>query len=96
MEERDDIISLVDDEGNEVEFEFVTNIEHNGNEYFILMPLEDETDENGEESLTQVLILKVEKNEGSEESLVTVEEEEEKAVFEEFKKIMDEEFEFEE
>lgn len=100
MEEKDDVISLVDDEGNEVDFEFVTDIEHNDNTYFVLMPIEEnelQDDEvNDEEPSAQVLILRLHKNEDDEESLETIEEAEENEVFEKFKKIMEEEFEFEE
>ena len=92
-EERDDIVTLVDENGEEVEFELIDTVEMNGNEYVVLAPLEedeyDETDEDDEE----VIILKVEHNEDGEDSYVTVEDNDElDAVFEEFQTHMEEEF----
>ena len=92
-EERDDIVTLVDENGEEVEFELIDTVEMNGNEYVVLAPLEedeyDETDEDDEE----VIILKVEHNEDGEDSYVTVEDNDElDAVFEEFQAHMEEEF----
>jgi uncharacterized protein YrzB (UPF0473 family) len=51
------IIILNDEKGNEVKFEFLDLIEHEGDEYVVLLPVE-ESDEAGE-----VVILKLEKNE---------------------------------
>lgn len=39
-EERDNIITLVDDDGNEVEFEYLDTVELNGNDYLVLSPLD--------------------------------------------------------
>ncbi|NJD02890.1 MAG: DUF1292 domain-containing protein [Ruminiclostridium sp.] len=90
-DERDDIIVLVDENGEEVEFEHIDTIEMNDNEYVVLAPyLEEETEETDEE---EIIILKVEHNENGEDSFVTVEDEEElDAVFEEFQARMEEEF----
>jgi uncharacterized protein YrzB (UPF0473 family) len=41
-EEKDDIVVLVDENGEEVEFEHLDTIEMNGSEYVILLPLEEE------------------------------------------------------
>ncbi len=38
-DERDDIVILVDENGEEVEFEHIDTIEMNGNEYVVLAPL---------------------------------------------------------
>jgi uncharacterized protein YrzB (UPF0473 family) len=90
-EERDDIVTLVDENGDEVEFEHIDTIEMNGNEYVVLAPLEEEElDEQDEE---EVIILKVEHNENGDDSFVTVEDNDElDAVFEEFQAHMEEEF----
>lgn len=90
-EERDDIVILVDENGEEVEFEHIDTIEMNGNEYVVLAPYsEDETEEQDEE---EVIILKIEHNEDGEDSFVTVEDDDElDAVFEEFQAHMEEEF----
>ena len=37
-EDRDDIIILIDENGNEVEAEYIDTIEYNGNEYVVLLP----------------------------------------------------------
>lgn len=90
-DERDDIVVLVDENGEEVEFEHIDTIEMNDNEYVVLAPfLEDESEETEEE---EIIILKVDHNENGEDSFVTVEDEEElDAVFEEFQSRMEEEF----
>jgi deoxyxylulose-5-phosphate synthase len=70
-EELDNIIVLNDEEGNEVEFEFLDLIEYEGEEYVVLLPVE-EADEAGE-----VVILKLEDTESEdEESYVSVDDEE--------------------
>ena len=55
-EEVDNIVILNDEEGNEVQFEFLDLIEYNEEEYVILLPVEDEISEEPGE----VVILKVE------------------------------------
>lgn len=94
-DERDDIVVLVDENGEEVEFEHIDTIEMNDNEYVVLAPLvEDESEDSDEE---EVIILKVDHNADGEDSFVTVEDEEElDAVFEEFQARMEEEFGLEE
>lgn len=89
-EELDNIVILNDEDGNEVEFEFLDLIEYNSEEYVILLPVE-ETEEAGE-----VVILKVEQTENEdEESYVGVEDEEElNAVFAIFKDKFKDEFNF--
>ena len=83
-DERDDIVVLVDENGEEVEFEHIDTIEMNGGEYVVLAPLEDEE---------EVIILKVEHGEDGEDSFVTIEDEDElDEVFNEFQARMEEEF----
>ena len=83
-EELDNILTLNDEDGNEVEFEFLDLIEYDGEEYVILLPVEDE--EEAEEP-GEVVILKLEDTENEdEESYVSVEDEDIlNAVFEKFK-----------
>lgn len=90
-DERDDIVILVDENGEEVEFEHIDTIEMKGNEYVVLAPLEEEdSDEQDEE---EVVILKIEHNENGEDSFVTIEDDDElDDVFEEFQARMEEEF----
>ncbi len=90
LELEENVIVLTDDEGNETEFEFIDLIELDGKEYVVLLPTEEEENEEGE-----VVILKVEAQ-GEEESYVSVDDEEEaNKVFEMFKEKFKDEFEFE-
>ena len=90
-EELDNIIVLNDEDGKEVEFEFLDLVELDGEEYVVLLPIEDEESDEGE-----VVILKVEDTENAEEeSYVSVDDEEIlNEVFEIFKEIFKDEFNF--
>jgi uncharacterized protein YrzB (UPF0473 family) len=95
-DERDDIVTLIDENGEEVEFEHIDTVEMNGNEYVILAAMEEEESDDQEEE-EEVIILKVEHNENGEDTFATIEDEEElDAVFEEFQVHMEEEFDPEE
>ena len=89
-EELDNIITLNDENGNEVQFEFLDLIEYNEEEYVILLPVAETED------AEEVVILKVEQTESDEEeSYVGVEDEEElNAVFAIFKDKFKDEFNF--
>ena len=93
-EELDNIIVLNDEEGNEVQFEFLDLVELDDEEYVVLLPVTEE----GEEDEGEVVILKVEDNddeESEEESYVSVEDEEVlNKVFEIFKDKFKDEFDF--
>ncbi len=73
-EELDNIIRLNDEEGNEVQFEFLDLVELDNEEYVVLLPVTEE----GEEEEGEVVILKLEDtdDETEEESYVGVEDEE--------------------
>lgn len=93
-EERDDIIVLIGEDGEEVEFEHLDTIEMNGNEYVVLLPLDEQEGET--EDVDEVVILKVDHSGDEEDSFVTVDDEDElNEVFEEFKARMEDEFDFE-
>ena len=89
-EELDNIVVLNDEDGNEVEFEFLDLIEYEGEEYVVLLP----TDE--EEEAEEVLILRLEDTDSEdEESYVSVDDEEIlNNVFEIFKEKFKDEFNF--
>jgi uncharacterized protein YrzB (UPF0473 family) len=92
-EERDDIVVLVDENGEEVEFEHLDTVELNGNEYVVLLPV-DESEE--EKDIDEVVILKIEHGE-EEDSFVSVDDDDElDAVFEEFRTRMEDEYDFDE
>ena len=88
-EEVDNIIVLNDEEGNEVQFEFLELIDFEGEEYVVLLPAE-ETEDAGE-----VVILQVEDTDSEEESYISVEDEDVlNKVFEIFKDKFKDEFNF--
>ena len=91
-EEFDNIIVLNDENGNEVQFEFLDLIELDEEEYVVLLPVSEEDDEDGE-----VVILRLEDagEDTGEESYVGVEDEEIlNKVFEIFKEKYKDEFNF--
>lgn len=91
-EEIDNIVILNDEDGNEVEFEFLDLIEFEGEQYVVLLP----TAESDEEDTGEVVILKLEDTESEEEeSYVSVDDEETlNAVFEIFKEKFKDDFNF--
>jgi uncharacterized protein YrzB (UPF0473 family) len=92
-EELDNIITLNDESGNEVKFEFLDLVELDNEQYVVLLPVLAE----GEEDDGEVVILKVEDSddEAEEESYVSVENEETlMKVFNIFKDKFKDEFDF--
>ena len=90
IEEEDTIIILTDEDGNEVEFEFLDNVEYEGNLYVVMIPVEDED--------AGVVVMLLEEGETEDEdSLLTVTDEDVvEAVYEIFKENNKDVFEFEE
>ena len=87
------IIVLNDENGNEVQFEFLYLIEYDSEEYVVLLPVLEE----GQEDDGEVVILKVDDSdeEADEESYISVDDEATlTAVFEIFKEKFKEEFNF--
>ena len=66
-EEEVSILSLTDEEGNEVEFELIDSVDYEGVEYLILLPPEEEA--------AEVVILEVEPHADGSESYLTVDNE---------------------
>lgn len=88
METEGTLITLEDDEGNEVEFEFLDIVEHNGEEFIVLI----ENDENADE----VVILKINVLDEETEEYVSIDDDELlDTVFEKFKKKYEGEINFE-
>ena len=86
-DELDNIITLNDEDGNEVDFEFLDLIEYEGNDYVVLLPVEEDSDE--------VVILQVEEVGEDEESDISIDDEEVMtAVFEIFKEKYKDDFNF--
>ena len=92
-EELDNIITLNDEDGNEVRFEFLDLIDFENEQYVVLLPVLEE----GEEDDGEVVILKLEDSEddSEQESYVSVENEETlMKVFDIFKDKFKDEFDF--
>lgn len=91
MEELNNIIVLNDENGEEVPFEFLDVIEYEGEEYVVLLPVEED-----EEDADEVVILKIEDTDNEEEeSYVSVDDEEVlNTVFSIFKDKFKDEFNF--
>lgn len=86
-EDIEDVVVMTDEEGNEFLYDIAARIEKNDNEYVVLVPQDDEDDE--------VVILKSILVDDETEELVPEEDEEiTDAVFEEFKELFADEFNF--
>lgn len=89
LEEESSIISLTDEEGNEVEFELLDSVDYEGKEYLVMLPPDDEASE--------VVILEVEPQGDDMETYLTVDDQETlDAVFAIFKERFKDIFTFEE
>ena len=67
MEEDESILTLTDENGEDMEFEYLDCIEYQGIEYLILMPVEDESNE--------IVILQIQPVDEENENYVAVEDE---------------------
>ena len=66
-EEEVSILTLTDDKGNDVDFEYLDCIEYTGKEYLVLMPMEEEA--------TEIVILEIEPVDEENENYLAVEDE---------------------
>ncbi len=87
FDDLDNIIVLNDEDGNEVEFEYLDSVEMDGKEYIILLPVEEQ--EKGE-----VVIFRVEGEEDNETYVGLEDEEEAEKVFNLFKEKAKDDFDF--
>ncbi|MBR4080770.1 MAG: DUF1292 domain-containing protein [Clostridia bacterium] len=86
MSEIDNIIELVDENGETVEFEHLMTFEHEGKTYIAMMPAGEEEAEEGE-----VVLLAIAEDENGEECYVTLEDEAEaEAAFTRFLQLIEE------
>ena len=67
QEEESSIISLTDEHGDEIQFEYLDCIEYEGKEYLILMPVD--------EASNEIVILEIQPVDEENENYVAVEEE---------------------
>ena len=70
--------TLTDEEGNEIEFELIGSAEINGTVYYAMIPA-DAADkaQQSEDGFCEYVILRAEKDENGEDSLVTIDDDEE-------------------
>ena len=90
LEEEVDIWELTDEDGNEVAFELIYSLDYQGDEYLVLAPADEEA---AEEGLT---ILKVVPGRNGMDDFVSVDEATALAVYEEFKELAKDIFNFDE
>lgn len=70
-------VTLTDDEGNDIELEYVDALEHNGTTYMAFFPVVEEDSEDGENEEEYGLVILKSQMENGEEFLVTIDDEEE-------------------
>ena len=73
--EEENLITLTDENGIEVEFEIIADYEKNGNRYFAMFPPESDEDEDSD--LIEYVILKLVKNEDGEEYFESIDDDDE-------------------
>ena len=66
-EEETSILTLTDEKGNDIDFEYLDCIEYEGKEYLVLMPADDEA--------TEIVILEVEPVDEGTENYLSVDDE---------------------
>jgi len=90
MSENENIIVLTDEDGTDIEFEFLDVVPYDGKEYIVMIPTEVDSDEDGE-----VVILELSIHDDVEEYLPVTEEAILEEVFSIFKERMKDEYNFE-
>lgn len=70
-------VTLTDDEGNDIELEYVDAFEHNGTTYMAFFPVVEEDSEDEENEEEYGLVILKSQMENGEEFLVTIDDEEE-------------------
>ena len=77
MQDERDIVVFTDDEGNDIELEYVDALEHNGTTYMAFFPVVEEDSEDEENEEEYGLVILKSQMENGEEFLVTIDDEEE-------------------
>ena len=67
MEEEESILTLTDENGDEIQFEYLDCIEYEGKEYLILMPMDEESSE--------IVILEIQPVDEENENYIAVDDE---------------------
>ena len=71
------VVTLTDDEGNDIALEYVDALEHNGTTYMAFFPVVEEDSEDEENEEEYGLVILKSQMENGEEFLVTIDDEEE-------------------
>ena len=71
-----EFFTLTDEEGNEIQFELIGATEYKGKNYYAMIPAEDEAQEDSE-GFCEYVILREDKDENGEYTLVTVDDDDE-------------------
>ena len=77
MEEQNNIVELVDEDGKKLSFEYLMTLDYGENEYVILAPIEPYDDNAEELTGDEVVILRVEQDENQDDIYVSIEDENE-------------------
>ena len=72
MEEQTDIVELIDEDNNIIQFEYFMSFDYGDNDYIVLTPLEEQSEQDDE-----IVILRVEQDDNGEDVYVTIDDEEE-------------------
>lgn len=72
-----EFFTLTDEEGNEVEFELIGVAERNGTTYYAMIPVEDAEGGEVEDGFCEYVVLRAEKDKNGEDTLVTVDDDDE-------------------
>lgn len=89
LDEQVELITLTDEEGNDVQFEYLDCIEYSGKEYLVLLPAEDDA--------AEIVILEIEPVDEENENYISVDSQETlDAVYAIFKEHFKDVFTFEE
>lgn len=75
MSEDNNVITLTDEDGNDMDFELISMVEMDDNRYAVLAPVEEEAGEDAME--VEVVVLKIVPDEDGEDTLITIEDDDE-------------------
>ena len=87
-DDQDDLIDIIDEEGNTVYFEHLATLEHQGETFLALTPAAEDGEEEDDEDM-EILIMQIQQDENGQDIYVRPEESLEEQVFEKFLKILD-------
>ena len=88
-DEEEDLIELIDEEGQSTYFEHLATLEYQGASYLALSPAEDSDADGQDADELEVLILKIEQDETGQDIYVQPDDDVQEAVFETFMAMID-------